>query len=110
LHTEFSNLREEYYNIKTEYDAARESDEPYDNDEMDKKIETLGKIQGRMKSIELEARGILTQAYPHANKEILEESKKTLNDVKKSNPKEAEKIERLIRHIELGLGLSKKPF
>lgn len=96
--------------MKAIYDETREQDD-YDVDEVDKYANNLTAIKGRMNELLKEARLMIGQAYPDANKDQYDLIKKQLDDMRKSNgdEKTIKKLERIMRHYEVGLNLVRVP-
>lgn len=110
LTSEFHTLKDDFSRMKAIYDETREQDD-YDVDEVDKYANNLTAIKGRMNELLKEARLMIGQAYPDANKDQYDLIKKQLDDMRKSNgdEKTIKKLERIMRHYEVGLNLVRVP-
>lgn len=109
---EFYKLSEEYSKIKSYYDELRDQDEP-DKKELEDLYNVLGSHRDRIDKILGEARLMVAQAYPNANKELFHQMKSQLDDMKKNGATDVSKIqelEKMIRHLDVGLNLARKPF
>lgn len=110
LTTEFHALKDDFSRMKAIYDETREQDD-YDVEEVDKYSNNLVAIKGRMNELLKEARLMIGQAYPDANKDQYDLIKKQLDDMRKSNgdEKTIKQLERIMRHYEVGLNLVRVP-
>jgi replicative DNA helicase len=110
LDQEFITIKESYSRLRNNYDDLRE-DDAADPAELDNLKHQLTTIQARAKDILAEAKGLIYQAYPQATKELLENMKSQLKDLKISNGNKnsIEELERKIRHLELGFNITKVP-
>lgn len=108
LSQEYYTVRDELNRVTVSYDDLREQDD-YDIEEADKMLEGISLLKNRIDEILVEARTMIVQAYPDANKEQYTLIKKQLEDMKKSNgnPKDILKLEKIVRHYEIGLNLVK---
>jgi replicative DNA helicase len=106
LSQEYYTVRDELSRINSVYEDLREQDD-YDKEEADKMLNNLNLLKERLDAILIEARGMIGQAYPDANKETYGLIKKQLDDMKKTNgnPNDIQKLEKIVRHYEIGLGL-----
>jgi len=110
LSTEFYTLKDELSRTKAAYDNMRDQ-EDYDISEADILLSNINLLKNRLGEILKESRLMIGQAYPDANKEHFDLMKRQLDDLRKSNTdqKELSKIERIIRHYEVGLNLVRIP-
>lgn len=108
LSNEYFTVRDELSRLTVSYDDLRDSDD-YDTEDADKMLNNITLIKNRLNEILTEARSMIIQAYPDANKEQYTLIKKQLEDLKRSsgNPNEIQKIEKILRHYEVGLNLVK---
>ena len=106
LTTEYFTVRDELARLNSSYDDLRDTDD-YDVEEADKMLANINLLKERITSILNEARSMIVQAYPDANKEQYGLMKKQLEDMKKSGgrPGDIVKLERIVRHYEVGLNL-----
>lgn len=110
LSNEFYTLKDELSRTKAAYDNMRDQ-EDYDISEADILLSNINLLKNRLGEILKESRLMIGQAYPDANKEHFDLMKRQLDDLRKSNTdqKELSKIERIIRHYEVGLNLVRIP-
>ena len=108
VYLHFTKIKEDYLLVKTQYDDEREKDYS-DPALLDELLDKLSKLREQMQELQVNSRVIMSQIYPSANKEQLEEIKKQYRDAKLSGDGDVEKLERIIRHYELGLGVNKVP-
>lgn len=110
LCSEFYSLRDDYSRVKAIYDDTREQDD-YDIEEVDKYVSQMTAIKIRINEVLKDARLMIGQAYPDANKDHFDLIKKQLEDVRKSNgdEKTIKKLEKILKHYEVGLNLVRVP-
>lgn len=106
LTTEYFTVRDELARLTATYDDYRDQ-EDYETDEADKMLTNMNLLKDRITAILTEARSMIVQAYPDANKEQHGLMKKQLEDMKKSGGKPGDimKLEKMVRHYEVGLNL-----
>lgn len=107
---QFLEFRQKYMQIKTAYEDMKE-DDTADRDEMDKMRSQLETIRNHLFELQKEVRTMIPQAYETANKEMLDLTKKSLNDLKLNDSanKDIIKLERIVKHLEIGLDVVKIP-
>lgn len=104
----FNTMKENFLLIKTQYDDEREKDDQ--NPELlEECFMKMSQLREEMTAGQNNARILMSQLYPTASKELLEEIKKQFRDAKASDAPDVEKLEMMIRHMEMGLGINKIP-
>lgn len=110
LTNDYHLAREDFSRAKAHYDQLRDTGD-YDVEEADELFALLDKLKTKMIDILQEARLMIGQAYPDANKDQYDMIKSQLSDLRKNagDEKKIKELEQIIRHYEVGLQIVKVP-